>query len=73
MNGAMLAHDDSRMLSASNIQQEALIEKDERDRHAVAFIFFQIVVIRPGGGRSNGYSAALRLTAAERPRSVAIS
>ena len=49
------------------------IEKDERDRHAVAFIFFRILVVRPAGGRSNGYSAALRLTAAERPRSVAIS
>jgi hypothetical protein len=48
MGGATRARDDSRMLSAFNIQLGALIEKDERDRHAVAFIFFRILVIRPG-------------------------
>jgi hypothetical protein len=34
--------------------EESLIERDERDRHAVAFIFFRILVVRPSGGRSNG-------------------
>ena len=31
-----------------------LIERDERDRHAVAFIFSRILVVRPSGGRSDG-------------------